>query len=79
MIDRIGNAATREELNVATRVLDRLLRAGRYWVPMYFRDDAWIAYWDAFARPATQPRYGTGAPDTWWWDADKAKRAGIAG
>ena len=79
MIDRIGNAATREDLNVAARVLDRLLRAGRFWVPMFFRDDAWVAYWDAFARPATQPKYGTGAPDSWWWDADKAKRAGIAG
>jgi microcin C transport system substrate-binding protein len=79
LIDRIGNAARRQDLDVAARALDRVLRAGRYWVPMYYRDDAWIAAWDVFSRPATQPKYGTGAPDTWWWDADKAKKTGLAG
>jgi microcin C transport system substrate-binding protein len=44
---------------------------------MYYRDEIWIAYWDAFARPERQPRLGTGAPDTWWWDEQKAKKIGL--
>ncbi|MBL8587155.1 MAG: ABC transporter substrate-binding protein [Methylobacteriaceae bacterium] len=79
MIERIANATTKAELQVAARALDRLLRAGRYWIPMWFRDEAWVAYWDAYARPATRPKYGSGAPDLWRWDPDKAKRIGLSG
>jgi microcin C transport system substrate-binding protein len=77
LIDTIANATTRADLEVAARCLDRVLRAGRYWVPMWYRAEDWIAYWDAFDRPKTRPTYATGAPGTWWWDADKAKRVGM--
>ena len=77
LIERIVHAATRDELNVTCRVLDRVLRAAHYWVPMWYNDAAWLAYWDAFSRPATQPKLGVGAPDTWWWDEDKAKKIGL--
>ena len=29
--------------------------------------------------PRRTPKYGTGAPDTWWWDAEKAKKTGMSG
>lgn len=76
LIEKIGNAATREELNIACRALDRVLRAGHYWVPMWFKASDWIAYWDQFSRPETKPRFSSGAPGTWWYDAEKAKRIG---
>jgi microcin C transport system substrate-binding protein len=76
LVERIGNARTRQELAIACRALDRVLRAGHYWIPMWFKADTWVAYWDQFARPETKPRFGTGAPGTWWYDADKAKRIG---
>ena len=79
LIGKIATAQTMAEITVATRALDRCLRAGAYWIPMWYRSSEWLAYWDAYARPAQQPRYGTGAPGTWWWDADKAKRAGVQG
>lgn len=79
MIDLIAQAKTREELNVAARVLDRLLRAGRYWVPHWYKENALIAHWDVFGRPEKTPKYGTGAPGIWWWDADKAKKIGVTG
>jgi microcin C transport system substrate-binding protein len=78
LVQRIGQAATREELETACRALDRVLRAGHYWIPMWFKPAAWLAYWDMYDRPATRPRFGTGAPGTWWYDADKAKRIGRA-
>ncbi|WP_158819042.1 extracellular solute-binding protein [Methylocapsa sp. S129] len=77
LIEKIANAQSRVDLNAAAKALDRVLRAGHYWVPMYYRDEVWIAYWDAFSRPERQPRLGTGAPDTWWWDEQKAKKIGL--
>jgi microcin C transport system substrate-binding protein len=77
LVEIIARAQSRQTLNVAARALDRVLRAGRYWIPMWYRDEAWLAYWDAFSRPATEPKFGTGAPDTWWWDEDKAKKIGL--
>ncbi len=74
LIARIARIDNRKDLNVLCRVLDRVLRAGRYWVPMWYRANALVAHWDVFSRPATQPKFTTGAPSTWWWDADKAKR-----
>ena len=77
LIEKIIHAATRVELNTTCRVLDRVLRAAHYWVPMWYNDAAWLAYWNAFSRPAQQPKFGVGAPDTWWWDPDKAKTIGL--
>ena len=51
LIEAIAAAKSREELNTACRALDRVLRAGHYWVPMWYRDTAWVAHWDAFSRP----------------------------
>jgi microcin C transport system substrate-binding protein len=77
LIERIATAQSRAELNPAARALDRVLRAGHYWVPNWYRDTAWVAHWDAFSRPERQPRLGTGAPGTWWWDEARAKTIGL--
>ncbi len=77
LVETIAAAQSREQLNTACRALDRVLRAGHYWVPMFYRDTAWVAYWDAFSRPERQPKFGTGAPGTWWWDEAKAKAIGL--
>ena len=77
LIEKVAKAQSRAELNTACRALDRVLRAAHYWVPQWYRDDSLVAYWDAFSRPEKQPRLGTGAPDTWWWDSEKAKKIGL--
>jgi microcin C transport system substrate-binding protein len=77
MVEAAADAATREELTTACRCLDRLWRAGRYWMPAWYNNNAWIAHWDAFSRPERQPKLGVGAPDTWWWDEAKAKKIGL--
>ena len=77
MVEKAANAATREELTVACLCLDRLWRAGRYWMPAWYTDNVRLAHWDVFSRPDVQPKLGSGAPDTWWWDADKAKKIGL--
>jgi microcin C transport system substrate-binding protein len=74
LLTKIANAKTRVELDIACRSLDRVLRAGRYWIPMWVSEKSRIAYWDIFSRPSQTPKFGTGAPATWWHDADKAKK-----
>lgn len=76
MIEKIGQADTYAEVVTAAKCLDRLLRAGRYWIPMWWNDEEWLAYWDMFARPETVPKFASGAPAIWWYDAEKAKRIG---
>ena len=74
LIDVIIAAETREELTTACRVLDRVFRAGRYWIPHWFSGAHRIAYWDEFGFPPRQPRYSRGIPATWWYDAAKAAK-----
>ncbi len=78
MIEAIGQASSYAEVVVAAKCLDRLLRAGRYWIPMWWNPTEWLAYWDMFDRPETKPKFGSGAPSIWWYDAVKAKRIGKA-
>jgi microcin C transport system substrate-binding protein len=79
LIDKIIVAANRPELIVAARALDRVIRAGRYWIPHWYKGSHWFAYWDVYARPATKPRYGRGVIETWWYDPNKAARLERAG
>jgi microcin C transport system substrate-binding protein len=74
LIDAIIAAQTRSELTTACRALDRVIRAGRYWIPQWYKASHWIAYWDVFGRPAAQPRYFRGIPDTWWYDTAKTSK-----
>jgi microcin C transport system substrate-binding protein len=62
LIGKVTEANSREELKTATRALDRVLRAGHYWVPHWYRPFHYIAYWDKFRRPAVKPRYERGLP-----------------
>ena len=74
LIARAVEAKSREELLTATRALDRVLRAGHYWVPQWYKAAHNLAYWDKFQRPALKPRYDRGIIDSWWYDADKAAK-----
>jgi microcin C transport system substrate-binding protein len=79
LIDAIIAAASRPALVTACRALDRVIRAGRYWIPNWYKSSHWIAYWDVFGSPPAQPRYFRGIPDTWWSDPGKAAKIPRAG
>jgi microcin C transport system substrate-binding protein len=74
LIEKIVAADSRSSLTTACRALDRVIRAGRYWVPHWYKGTHWLAYWDMFGRPAAKPRYARGIPETWWYDREKAAR-----
>ena len=79
LIDRIIAADTRPKMVFACRALDRVIRAGRDWIPHWYKASHWIAYWDVFSRPETKPRYARGVPETWWYDPAKAAKLDKAG
>jgi microcin C transport system substrate-binding protein len=74
LIEKIIAADSRTSLTTACRVLDRVIRTGRYWVPHWYKASHWLAYWDVFGRPVTKPRYARGIPETWWYDREKAAK-----
>ena len=73
LIERIIQAKSRDELVVAARALDRVLRAMYFWVPHWFKAAHDVAYWDIFGQPAIKPLFERGIIDTWWIDAAKAR------
>ena len=74
LINKVVEAKSRDELVAATRAIDRVLRAGNYWVPQWYKASHHIAYWDKFSFPDKKPKYSRGAPDTWWYDKEKAAK-----
>jgi microcin C transport system substrate-binding protein len=74
LIEMIIAAETRSALVTACRALDRVIRAGRYWVPHWYLASHRIAYWDVFGWPEKKPGFTRGIPETWWYDADKAAK-----
>ncbi|MFS8036971.1 extracellular solute-binding protein [Xanthobacter sp. AM11] len=79
-VDALINAALAApdaaSLVIACRALDRVLRAGRYWIPQWYSGVHRIAYWNQFDRPATKPRYELGVLDTWWSAGSEPARGG---
>ena len=73
LIAKAIDAKSRQELEVAMRALDRVLRAGHYWVPNWYKGTHWMAHWDKYSRPAIRPLYDRGI-DSWWYDAAKATK-----
>jgi microcin C transport system substrate-binding protein len=74
LIGHILVAPSREELTTAAHALDRVLRAGHYWVPQWYKGAHTLAFWDRFSWPAVKPKYDRGVYDTWWFDAEKAAK-----
>jgi microcin C transport system substrate-binding protein len=79
LLDRLPAVASREELTALTRAMDRVLRAGHYWVPNWYQTEHRIAHWDLFGRPAVKPDYAFRPETSWWFDEPRATAIGMAG
>ena len=77
MIEHIVFAKNQADLVAATKALDRVLLWNHYVVPQWAYGKLRTARWDRFSHPNPLPKYGmSGFPNLWWWDADKAVKAG---
>ena len=79
MIENVLKAENRDNLVIAARALDRLLRAGRYWVPQWYKGSHTMALWDVYGYPEQKPRYGFPIDAVWWRDTEKAENIGFKG
>lgn len=80
LLELVEAAKTREELDTTVSALDRVLRAQRFWIPGWFNDNYFVAYYDQYDHPASLPPYALGELSFWWFDqgkADKLKAAGV--
>lgn len=78
LIAGLSGVENREQLVTALKALDRVLRAGQYWIPSWYLDDHRVAHWNMFGWPATKPDYAFTPETTWWFDRDKAAAIGKA-
>ena len=74
LTSKVLEAKSRAELVTATRAIDRVLRAGHYWVPHWYKASHALAFWNKFSRPDVKPLYDAGVIDTWWHDGEKAAK-----
>ena len=66
LVERVIAADSRRAIVAACKALDRVIRCGRYWVPHWYKASHWLAYWDVFGRPETQPNYALAVREIWW-------------
>jgi microcin C transport system substrate-binding protein len=79
LIEVVKAAKTKDELIVATKALDRVLLAEKFWVPQWYKNVYTLAYYDIYAHPDPLPPYALGELAYWWYDADKAAKLKAAG
>jgi len=76
LIAKVSEAHSRTQLISILRVLDRLLRIRRDWIPNWYSANHPIAYWDMFGFKEPKPDYGFPVETLWWFDEAKAKAIG---
>jgi len=79
LIDKVIAARSREEMVTAARALDRVLRAGHYWIPQWFKNVHTVAMWDVYGYPEEPPRYFFPVEELWWIDKEKSQKLGKGG
>lgn len=66
IVRKIIFAGSRDDQVAAVKALDRVLLAGNYVIPQFYRGEMTLAYWNTLVQPKELPRYGIGFPDAWW-------------
>lgn len=73
LIEVVMASKTKDELTIATKALDRVLRAEGFWVPQWFNAKDWVAYYDMYEHPDPLPPYALGVTSFWWYNAEKGE------
>ncbi|SEF82875.1 microcin C transport system substrate-binding protein [Jhaorihella thermophila] len=75
LVDAIINASlmakSREEEVTMLRALDRALRYEFFMIPVWYKANYWVAYYDQYEHPDPLPPYDLGFLDFWWFNAEK--------
>ncbi|PYE83962.1 extracellular solute-binding protein [Pseudoroseicyclus aestuarii] len=79
LIEPVIAAQTLDELRTSVHALDRVLRADRFWIPQWYNDEFWVAYYDMYRHPETLPEGALGSLSLWWYDEAAAQDLREAG
>ncbi|MGB3810938.1 MAG: extracellular solute-binding protein [Parvibaculum sp.] len=79
LIEKVIAAEARAQQVVAARALDRVLRAGQFWIPQWYKASYTMAFWNIFDRPKIAAKYDRAVEQTWWVDAARAAKLGMKG
>lgn len=79
VIDAVVAAEGLDNIQTASKALDRVLRAEGFWIPQWYKDVHTVAYYDQYQHPETLPPFALGTLDFWWYDADAAAALKDAG
>ncbi|MBM3467807.1 MAG: ABC transporter substrate-binding protein [Alphaproteobacteria bacterium] len=67
LAQKVAGARTKEELTAAVHALDRVVMCSHYFVPKYYDNTIYWAYWaDRVEYPTFDPMVGTNVLE-WWW------------
>jgi microcin C transport system substrate-binding protein len=76
LVEHLRTVGSREELVAALQALDRVLRAGYYWIPNWHSQNHRVAMWDMFGWKEPKPDYAFPVERLWWFDLAKAAAIG---
>lgn len=79
LIEHVKAAKSEDELRIAVRALDRVLRAEYFRVPQWYKGAHTVAYYDMFEYPENLPPYDLGYLDFWWYNPERAAELDAAG
>ena len=77
LIEKIATAQSRAELNTACRALDRVLRAGHYWVPMWYATPPGSPIGTSSRGPSASRSSAPARPTPGGGTKEKAKKIGL--
>lgn len=72
-------AETSEQERAMIRALDRALRYEFFIIPVWYKANHWVGFYDQYEYPDPIPPYDLGYLDFWWYNADKAAALKAAG
>jgi microcin C transport system substrate-binding protein len=79
LITQVIATKTLDDLKTGVHALDRALRAIGFDIPLWYKPETWVAYYDFYRHPETLPPLATGELDFWWYDAEAAEKLRAAG
>lgn len=66
LTEQVEATTDRESHQAAWRALDRVVRAGHYWLPGWYSANHRVAVWDKYEWPDKKPDYYFPVETTWW-------------
>jgi len=79
IIEASLKAQTREAEHAALKALDRALRHEFIMIPVWYKPDHWVAYFNMYEHPDPLPPFELGQLDFWWYNAEKGEALKAAG